>query len=216
MSIKYKSFQFECKSVSEAGIFEGYLSVFGNVDSYGDVVLKGAFEKTIAAYKAKGKMPPVLWQHNSRDPIGVFTSMEEDDYGLKVTGELLVDDIPLAKQAMALLAKKAIDGMSIGYYLTDYEYSKTDAVCFLKEIELIEGSIVTFAANELATVTGIKQFNHDALPSLKEFEKFLSDSGFSKAQATKIASHGLRQLIQGDPESETMAKNELLDLIKNK
>ena len=202
MSIKHKSFTFECKSVNDSGSFDGYLSVFGNADSYGDIVLKGAFVKTIADWKAKGAMPPVLWQHNSREPIGVFTSMEEDDVGLKVSGKLLVDDIPLAKQARALLVAKAIRGMSIGYYLTDYEYSKTDTVCFIKEVDLIEGSIVTFPANEAANVIDMKQFNHEALPTLKEFEKFLSDSGFSKSQATKIASHGLRQLVQGDPVSE--------------
>ena len=111
----HKSFPFEMKSLAADGTFAGYGSVFGNVDSYGDVVMPGAFSDSLADWKAKGRFPPVLWQHDSRQPIGPFTAMREDPKGLHVEGKLLVNDVQLAREAHALISTGAIGGMSIGY-----------------------------------------------------------------------------------------------------
>lgn len=83
------------KSVSETGEFEGYGSVFGVKDSYGDIVVPGAFTKSLQTWKEKGRMPALLWQHQTAEPIGVYTEMKEDDVGLYVKGRLLIDDDPL-------------------------------------------------------------------------------------------------------------------------
>ena len=63
----------------------------------------------------KNKMPPVLWNHNDSEPIGVYTNIYEDEKGLYVEGKLLIDDVPRAKSTHALLKAGAIDGLSIGY-----------------------------------------------------------------------------------------------------
>src|SRR5690554_48363 len=89
------------KSVSDAGEFEGYGSIFGVVDSYSDVVMPGAFEKSLKALQEKGRQPALLWQHDTREPIGVYTEVREDEVGLYVKGRLLIDADPLAKRAHA-------------------------------------------------------------------------------------------------------------------
>lgn len=151
-----KVLKLQLKSVTEEGgigKFEGYASVFGNKDSQGDVVVKGAFKRTI---KNTFKWP-ILWQHKSDKLIGWNTAAEEDDHGLKVNGDLVLD-CPEAKSAFALL-KHALEvgatmGMSIGFQIVDKAVEK--GVTYLNEIKMWEYSIVTFAANEEAAVTGTK------------------------------------------------------------
>ena len=81
IELKYLDRPFEVKAVDEEGIFTGYVSVFGNVDAGGDIVVPGAFADSLAAWKAKGKLPPVLWQHRTGEPLGPFLEMREDAHG---------------------------------------------------------------------------------------------------------------------------------------
>lgn len=211
--IKTKTFAFDVKSVdAKTGHFEGYLSVFNNKDSYGDIVLPGAFAKSLSRWNEKGRLPPVLWQHRSGEPIGPFTRMAEDGNGLWVEGELLVDDIPRAREARALMQAKAVSGMSIGFMAVEEDFDAKAGVNYLKELDLWEGSIVTFPANEQAQVTAVKNLcRGNDLPSLKDFEKFLREAGFSKTQATAIAGNGLAHLLRS--ESDSQAKDDLADLL---
>lgn len=183
-TLKHFERRFELKSIDEKGVFDGYLSVFGNVDSYGDVVMPGAFAKTLAKWKALDRLPPVLWQHRSGEPLGPFLEMREDNVGLYVRGQLLVDDVPRAREARALLKAKAINGMSIGYVSVVESYDKTTGIISLMEIDLWEGSIVTFPANQLAGVSGVKS-EIDRIESLADAERWLRDAaGLSKSGAT--------------------------------
>lgn len=212
MAIKHKSFPLQVKEVSDKGEFSGYLSVFGNVDSYREIVMPGAFAESLAEWKQKNRLPPILWQHNSERPIGPFTKMEEDERGLYVEGRLLVDDVKDAKEAYALLKNQVIGGMSIGFRTVGQEWDEDERVRRLTKLDLWEGSIVTFPANEEAQVEAIKTaLNGGELPTLKDFEKFLREAGFSKTQATAIASHGLSHLHRS--ESGTQA-NELADVLQ--
>lgn len=187
-----KSIDFELKKIEKNGTFAGYASVFGVKDHYGDVVVKGAYKKTLAKWKklGDGKYPMMLWQHNSAEVIGKFTLMKEDDYGLWVEGELIINsNIPLADKAYALLAADALHGMSIGYEAKLWEWNDDEETLYLKEIDLWEVSLVTFPANWEARVTQVKQLGE--LPTnIREFEGFLRDSGFSKEEAVRIASKG--------------------------
>ena len=72
MTTKTLDFGFELKSVSDAGKFEGYGSVFGVKDSYDEIVVPGAFLDSLAAQKAAGRLPAMLWQHRSAEPLGVY------------------------------------------------------------------------------------------------------------------------------------------------
>ena len=177
---------FRVKEVGDDGTFSGYASVFGVEDGYGDVVRKGAFDKTILKWKESGRMPPVLWQHQSGSPIGVHTAIREDEKGLWIEGRLLVDEVTRAKEARALLAAGVISGISIGYLAKEWTYNKNEDIVYLDEIDLWENSIVTFPANPEARVSEVK--------SIRDFENFLRDAGgFSRREAKRIASHGFEK-----------------------
>lgn len=208
--MKYKDCHFKVKAVQEDGFFSGYASVFGNEDSYGDIVIKGAFAETIADWQERGKMPPVLWNHKTDEPIGVYTLLKEDEKGLYVEGRLLVKDVVRAREIHALMKAGAVDGMSIGYSPVEYNYDKETNITELLKLKLWENSIVVFPANDLSRVEAVKsKLQAGELPTLPEFEKFLRDAGFSKSQATAIAGHGLRHLLGEPAKSDTAIKNAL-------
>ncbi|MGM7342808.1 HK97 family phage prohead protease [Acinetobacter baumannii] len=201
----------EIKATQEGGFFSGYLAAFDNLDSHGDIIRKGAFAKTLQEWKAKGKYPAIFWDHNPSEPIGIFTEMREDEKGLYVEGRLLIDDVPRAKATYALMKVGAIDGMSIGYITKFYRRDPDSLIRELLELELVEGSIVAFPSNPETLISSVKSKLQDGeLPSLPEFEKFLRESGFSKTQATVIASKGLRHLL-----SESEGENEKAKSISN-
>ena len=211
-----KSFNLEIKAVQEDGFFSGYGAVFGNVDWYNDVILPGAFAKSLEKWAEKNKMPPVLWNHNDGEPIGVYTNIYEDSKGLFVEGRLLIDDVPRAKSTHALLKAGAIDGLSIGYK-TKKANQQTNGIRELIELDLGEISIVTMPANEQSLITSVKsKLEEGELPTLPEFEKFLRESGFSKSQATAIAGKGLRHLLSESEDEKFQAKSILnaLNILK--
>jgi HK97 family phage prohead protease len=176
------------------GTFTGYGSVFGNVDCYNEIVPKGAFAKSLKTWAKRGGLPALLWQHNPSEPIGVYTSMVEDDHGLLVTGQLSLDTTR-GKEAYALLKMGALNGLSIGFVATEWTTNKTSGVVTLDVIDLWEISLVTFPANSEARVDVVKSaLKAGTLPSLSDFESFLREAGFSKSEATAIASKGLGQL----------------------
>lgn len=213
--MKTKGLKFAVKNISDDGVFAGYASVFDNVDHYGDVVVKGAFSNSIDELEKKGKKLPILWQHDWRTPIGMFEKLEEDDRGLYVEGRLLVNDVRQAKEAYALLKAGVVDGLSIGYYTEKVRYDDDKDVLYLLEVELKEASIVTFPANEESRIEAVKQkLNDGELPTLAEFEKFLRESGFSKSQATAIASKGLRSLL-GEPGQKQAQLNNVFSILKS-
>lgn len=202
-----KSFNLEIKAVQEDGFFSGYGAVFNNVDWYNDIILPGAFTKSLARWAEKNKMPPVLWNHDDGEPIGVYTKVFEDEKGLFVEGKLLVNDVPRAKSIHALLRARAIDGLSIGYS-TKQANKKTNGIRELVELDLSEISIVTKPANKQSLITSVKsKLEEGELPSLPEFEKFLRESGFSKSQATAIAGKGLRHLLSESEDEKFQAKS---------
>ncbi len=187
------------KSVDDSGVFEGYGSVFGVKDSYDDIVVPGAFENSLAAWKAKSAMPAMLWQHNMSEPIGIYTEIREDDVGLFVKGRLLIDDDPLAKRAHAHMKAGSLTGLSIGYVLKDWEYDRTKEAFLLKEIDLWEVSPVTFPSNDEARVSDVKSaFARGETPSQKSIERVLRDVGLSRTQAKAFMAGGYSAINQRD------------------
>lgn len=202
-ALKIRDFELEVKSVGDDGSFTGYGSVFGNVDSYNEVVAPGAFGKSLAAIAAKGRPVPVLWQHQSGQPIGVYESLSEDSHGLLVKGRLLKDDVKQAGEAWALMKAGAVSGLSIGYYVTDDAVDSKTRIRTLKSLDLVEVSLVTFPANDDARVDAIKsKLAHGGLPTLNEFEQLLREAGFSKSQAAVIANRGLSHLLRRESEGD--------------
>lgn len=201
-----KQFAFKAEKVEDDGTFKGYGSVFGNVDSYDEIVAPGAFAKSLDAIKDSGDPLPVLWQHNPDKPIGGYTDLTEDKHGLKVAGFLLKDDVAQAAEAYALMKARVVKGLSIGYYVRDDSYDEKTGIRTLKELDLREISVVTFPANVQAQVSSVKSalaymLKSGQLPTIRIFEEFLRDAGFSKSQAACIAASGFATLSRGEPGS---------------
>jgi len=193
MELKYLDRPFEVKEIAADGTFSGYVSVFNNVDKGLDVVLPGAFKDSLAEWEAKGEFPPVLWQHRTGEPIGPTLEMREDSIGLWIKGQLLVDDVPRAKEARALLKAKAIKGMSMGYVSREDTVDRGTGVRSLKKVDLWENSIVTFPMNPMAGVSTVKSVI-DGLQTLADIERHLHDEGgFSKAVAAALV-HRIKSL----------------------
>jgi HK97 family phage prohead protease len=201
----HKQVGFKADTVADDGTFSGYGSVFGNVDSYGEIVAPGAFKSSLKAIKDSGDPLPVLWQHDPSKPIGGYTELAEDSRGLKTVGFLLKDDVALAKEAYALMKARVVKGLSIGYYVTKSDYNEKTGIRTLNELDLREISVVTFPANEEAQIENVKHtFQHmlkaGQLPGVRDFEDFLREAGFSKSQAAFIANNGLSKLHRGEPD----------------
>ncbi|OAT74901.1 primosome assembly protein PriA [Mangrovibacter phragmitis] len=200
------------KSVSDAGEFEGYGSVFGVKDSFDDIVVPGAFSNSLAGWKSKNALPSMLWQHQMSEPIGIYTEMREDDVGLYVKGRLLIDDDPLARRAHAHMKAGSLTGLSIGYVLKDWEYDRTKEAFLLKDIDLWEVSPVTFPSNDEARVSGVKSaFARGELPDQKTVERVLRDVGLSRTQAKAFMAGGYGELSRRD----AGGLNAALDALKN-
>lgn len=148
------------------GEFTGYASVFGNKDSYGDVVIQGAFTNTLAEWARKGVPIPLLWGHNTADPdfnLGEIVEATEDEHGLKVHGRLDMDS-PKSAQTYRLLKSGRVNQMSFAYSIVDGAYiqpegeDKTwrDAYYELRELDLFEVSIVPIGANQETEILAVK------------------------------------------------------------
>jgi hypothetical protein len=177
-----RAYALQIKAAGDDGSVEGYGSVFGVRDNYDDVIAKGAFMASLAAHKAAGTMPAMLWQHDAGQPIGIWTGMTEDEKGLRITGKLALDTAK-GKEAHALLKMGALNGLSIGFVSKQWAYDRETEVRTLTEIDLWEVSLVTFPANEKARITGVKNADVGAMASLRDAERALRDAGLSAETA---------------------------------
>ncbi len=156
--MKTKSIEFKVKSTDlEAGVVSGYASVFGNVDSYGDIVVKGAFGAFLKKAAETGKVIPVFYGHNMEDPkanIGKAVELREDDHGLFFKAQLDLSGETYGRVVYEQLKDGRLDSMSFGYSVIDAKMS--DKGYELKELELYEISVVPIPANREAMITEVK------------------------------------------------------------
>ena len=148
-------------SVNDEGIFEGYLSTYDDVDSYGTYFMPGAWDKSIERFNS-GEVVPVLWSHDRKMPIGKFTELKSDEKGLWGRGKLTLED-PQAKIAYAHMKDGSVMGLSVGFEL-DYDnviYNRMLDALGIAEADLFECSVVVFPANTNAKITNFKSQNHD-------------------------------------------------------
>lgn len=189
-------FPLELKDVGDDGAIEGIAAAYNNVDLGGDIVLPGAFTKTLKGRKTL----PMLMYHDNRRPVGVWNAFEDGDRGLKLKGRITTATVD-GTEALALARDGALAGLSIGYRSVKERY--TDQARELIEVVLMETSLVAVPMNDRAQITRVKDITGAGeLPSLKQFEEFLREAGgFSRTQAAAIAGKGLTQLLRGEPGS---------------
>ncbi len=208
-------FKFLDEKSSAPGTFEGYGAVFGNMDSHGDVIEPGAFGASLTARKASSRpLPPMYKQHgmvgDGRDPVGVWEAMSEDASGLHVKGRLVGLDTERGKFTYAQAKEGALGGLSIGYRVMPNGSRKGSGRIgepsrFLKAVHLSEVSLVDDPSNAFARMGMIKSaFDGDSLAeeikTIRDFEDFLRDAGFSNAAAKAIAAGGFK--AKPDPRDE--------------
>src|ERR1700744_2098875 len=102
------------KETGGEGIFTGYASVFGKLDSQNEIVAPGAFARTLNAWRQQGRRPAMLWMHDPAQPIGLWLSIRQDTNGLAVEGRLALGT-QKGREAYELLKMGALSGLSIGY-----------------------------------------------------------------------------------------------------
>lgn len=181
------------------GIFEGYASVFGNTDSDGDIILPGAFKKTLETQTRKVAM---FFNHRQWEiPVGKWDSIQEDSKGLLVRGQLTPGHSG-ASDLKAAMIHGTVEGMSIGFSVTKDDYSVGATGNIFKNISwLKEISVCTFPANELAGVDSMKSI--DGIETIRDVECWLRDSvGLSKSQAVGLIARfksAIRSESEGDP-----------------
>lgn len=198
----------DIKLDGDSGRFAGYASVFGGVDTYGDTILRGAYEYTL---RTNGK-PKMFVQHESMGlPVGKWLTAKEDEHGLLVEGEL-TPGMRAADDTKAALKHGTVDGLSIGYMLKRNDFDEIDNGRIIKRISnLVEVSIVTFPADSAARVdlTSVKN-DIEGLETIRDFERFLRDAGgFSKGLTDALIGRARIVFARGEPGDAIDAKAEL-------
>lgn len=150
-SLEVKSSHEEDDEKGKFGFFEGFAATFSNIDLVNDRIEPGAFEDSL---RDRPEMP-LLFQHDFRDIIGTIVEAKENKDGLFVKGRVNLGT-QKGRDAFALLKAGDLKTMSIGFNVVDREFEKDTDIRILKKIDLHEISLVTFAANPEAQVTGVK------------------------------------------------------------
>lgn len=217
--MEYKTVAAEFKaSASDEGVYEGYFSVFGNVDDGGDIIMPGAFSKTIAERRKRIK---VLYQHDFEKLIGPAPDvLEEDTKGLYAKGRLTISrggnkGAFWADECWALMKDDALNEGSMGYRSlperTDWNDSYT--VRTMHEVKLFEISPVPLGMNPLTELRAVKAMQltgergieaqiaalavaREALYGELKEGRVLSAQNLEKVKSVKSAMSDLMQLLQ--------------------
>jgi HK97 family phage prohead protease len=189
------------KADGEPGEIQGYGSVWGKVDSYGEVVVEGAFMKSLKAWTKSKRPIPMLWQHNPGQPIGVWDTFEEDKKGLKLAGRLNLET-QRGKEAWSDVRMLAVTGLSIGYYevkADPYDFESEEPRKLI-ELDLREVSPVTFPALREAQIDAVKaRLARGERLTVREFEGWLREKlRLSRSDSEEIATLGYKTWLQRD------------------
>jgi HK97 family phage prohead protease len=181
MIYNYKSFDLELKDVdAKKGIVSGYFSAFGMVDSDGDIMMPGAFKRSINDWgpEGKGRIKHLL-NHNPSQPLGKITSLKEDSYGLLYTSQIGTHQ--LGKDFIKMVESGLIGEHSIGF--RTLQEQKGEIGNELRDVMLFEGSSLTaWGANENTPLVGMKSLKsvEKMQDEIRAFDKFIRNSDASE------------------------------------
>ena len=194
-NIVHKTVDFKIKQITEDDqhfYFEGYASVFNQVDWDGDLIDPAAFTTSINKIQAGQLKIKALWAHSLSEPVGVFTDIKADSHGLFVKGRMPKDDDFVAKRVMPQMRVGSVDSMSIGFYTLDYAVEKgtnlfgnTNAnICRIFDLMLLEISLVPLPSNPGARVTAVKTVvPFGDLPLAPDDREWDSDAAISRLRS---------------------------------
>lgn len=182
---------------------EGLASTFGNLDRDNDIIAKGAFTNTLTK-----RMPKLLNQHRTDQPVGVIDVAFEAEEGLRIKARMPKAN-SMVKDLLPLLTMGALNAFSIGFNIVESDTS-ADGVRIIKEVDLFEVSIVTFPANEEARILGVKKIDEktkdrdekivdaemvESINTRKELEQVLKDTGMFTKKARYILASRFNEII---------------------
>lgn len=199
-----RPFELKKGSLKSDGTFEGYGAIFHEMDSYRDIIMPGAFAVSLREdFIAKDRLVPMLWQHNEREPIGVYREIYEDEKGLFVKGECNME-VARGRECHALMKQGSLTGLSIGYTTVVSEWNEQEIIRKLIQLNLWEVSPVTFPAGDNARTSLVKSITDMA--TLSDCETFLRDAGAmshkeAKAFIAQVKSLSMQRDVApvGDP-----------------
>lgn len=192
------------------GVFEGYASVFSVVDAVQDVIMPGAFSKTL---KNRDRAVAMFFNHDSYDiPVGKWVDLKEDDKGLFVRGEL-TPGLSKSSDILAAMKHGTVTGMSVGFSVGKGDYTENihGGLDFHNIKNLSEISLCTFPCNNSAQVSSLKSIGE--IGTIRDAERTLRDAGFSKSEAVALISR-IKSVGRGehvDDEAEAQALKSLFD-----
>ena len=216
MIYNYKSFEGNVKDVdSKQGIVSGYFSAFGMVDADGDIMMPGAFKRSIQDWgpEAKGRVKHLL-NHDPSQPLGKILELKEDSYGLYYRSQ--VGSHRLGQDFIKMVESDLIGEHSIGFRILREQ--KAAEANEIHEVMLFEGSSLTaWGANEYTPILGIKSLSDYSKiqQQIKSFEKFIRNSDVTD-ETIELCLIKVRQLAQAiEKTSSTKAVEETPEQQKN-
>jgi hypothetical protein len=212
--LKYFRFKANAESIDEEGHFTGYASIFGVVDSYGDIVDFGAFKKTL---KERERFK-LLWSHDAWVPAIGYIELEEDKKGLRVASGQLYLELQRAREAYVNMKNGTLDGLSIGYNVLKETIDRATNERHLKEIELWEVSLCNFQACPGAVVTDVKSRMARIAAELGDLDPQSITDEEKLAFLRNLESHlalGKTEPPAGTPKNEPPADSGLIEAVKS-
>lgn len=211
---KYGDARLEIKAAGGEGVelhIKAYGLAFGNIDSWGDIILPGACDKFLASDEADRMA--LCWQHERATVIGRITDKGVDDYGMWIEADIL--PTTAGKDAAILIKSGAVKEFSIGYRATKYHYEKREGydydIRILEEIEVLEVSPVTIAANPKAIIVSAKADpNHKPLNTNKNSTMTPEEIKAMRESIEKEATEKVAAELKAKIE-EIQAKQETID-----
>lgn len=202
MEIKSCNVDFTIKN-EDQGVVSGYGAFYNNVDSSNDIIKFGAFSDVNRSIK-------MLKEH--RDLIGVWGTVKEDNNGLFVEGRITLDT-QLGKETYSLIKSGALTSMSVGFKTLDYSYDKNETR-LIEKADLYEVSLVSFPANEKATILSCKS---EDIQTEREFERALRELGYSKNDSKMITNYGFKAFMEKKEEKnkDSQFMSEIVDDLKS-
>ena len=205
-TVRTKHITVEIKADADAsaeGRFTGYASVFGNKDSYGDVVVKGAFAESLNSYGENGAGVPCYWSHQMSDPmmnIGQTVKAVEDDHGLLVEVQLDLDN-PNAAYTHKLIKEGRVNQMSFAFDVEDYAFAESEELgdyLELRKLKIHEVSVVQVGANQSTELLAVKE----RIAQLKDGRSLSKSNEGQLREAISLIEGVLSSLDESDPDDD--------------
>lgn len=159
MSVEFKSGNVKIldltKEDQEKGLLHAVVSVFGNTDSDGDIIVKGAFKSSIEKAKKRGKYPSGVWHHNWDQPVAKTLDMWEGEDGLHIKAKFNLDT-QIGRETYSNIKEEIIDEYSFGFRTIQAD-RKDDGRRYISDLEMKEWSPVLWGANPATQTIAIKQ-----------------------------------------------------------